>query len=230
MAEDYNPQTPIILPYTVSQVSDGQSYIIVVPKINISVPRKNFYLGVGGYGYTTIHVEFFSNNRKVMKNITTWGGVIFLSNLEPGKYILKIRGEGKVLLALDLQNGWESINGTLNNPIAVILTPFEADGIHIELQTINENSNYILEIYNQSLDKIYSKKHSGPTSFDYYFPDSSEWNDITYIRIVPLSNISIKFYWYPLKSKGKFNYMQPIIMILLTVAIIFVIIGLFKRR
>jgi len=134
-------------------------------------------------------------------------------------------GREKFLLAIDLQNSNEVFSGKLSRPVALFVSPFDADGVHIKVETGNMYDKYKIEIYNQSLDKVYENVYSGSVDFDFYFPKNSKWNDLSYIRIIPMTNeMGILFSWYPLK-RGEYTglYMYVLIIIALILSLVAIV-------
>jgi len=224
-------ENSIIPPFTPINVSENMTYFIYVSEVSYSIPRMNYYLGVGGYNYKTLYIEFTDQEGRLLKNVTTWGGIIFLGELDPGIYIINSYGIGKVVLALDLQSPRDIFEGELHEPITFLITPFEAEGIHIVINTNDTVSRYRIEIYNQSVDKIFSEEYVGSVEFDFYFPDQSEWNDIIYIRIVPLDPVAIKFRWYPLNADVTIgNSLLYLFGLMLFVLVFIILLSMVKGR
>ncbi len=208
-----------------------ETYIIKVPLHYFNTPRHNYYLGVGGYHYNSVKVEIFDLNNNLLGHTTTWGGIIFLRNIKAGRYIIKASGNGKILLAVDLQNPNEIFSGKINGSIAFFIAPYDAKGININLKIGNNSGDFILEIYNQSLDKVYWQHYNTSVNFDFYFPSSSTWNDLMYIRIVPKNEMYIEFSWNVIMDAGKKSifYNPMTIGFIMIMILMLLIYGIYKK-
>jgi len=85
--------------FDVANIMANTIYVLNVPDINFSIPRRNFYLGVGGYNYNPVRVDFYDKDGKLIGSAKTWGGIIFLPNLQPGRYYVRSYGEGKIFIS-----------------------------------------------------------------------------------------------------------------------------------